>query len=127
MTPEANNPVEILLSQALSHVKFEGAEAAPTNFASAHALVMNDQGEVALVREKEHKSFNLPGGQRQGQETAMATVVREIEEEMGLQIDERSLQFVGNMMHSNEKVIFPLFIAKLSTLSRSQTENHEVI
>ncbi|MGX1738908.1 NUDIX hydrolase [Corynebacterium flavescens] len=60
------------------------------------AVVFRDSaGKVLTVRKKGSTLFQLPGGKPEPGETSQATAVREIREEIGVEIAEVDLQPVG--------------------------------
>ncbi len=52
-------------------------------------------GKILVTRTKGRKKFYLPGGKRQKGESDAQTLFREIEEELSVQIELPSMQFVG--------------------------------
>jgi 8-oxo-dGTP diphosphatase len=60
------------------------------------AIVMSDsQGRVLHVRKRGTSTLMLPGGKPEPGETPAQTAAREFAEELGVQLDERQLQFLG--------------------------------
>lgn len=64
--------------QALLPFMFDPLQKCTTG---AAVMIFNDQGEVLLIKERPEKKFNLPGGGKQGYETADTTLIRELTEE----------------------------------------------
>jgi 8-oxo-dGTP diphosphatase len=61
----------------------------------AAALVRNDRGQALLVRKRGTVMFMNPGGKYEPGETAAQTLVRELEEELGLVVTESDLAYLG--------------------------------
>jgi len=72
------------------------------NIYIASAVILNTKKELLLVRKKDSKFFQLPGGKISENETKEKTVIREIKEEINLNITEKQLTFIGD--HQTEAV-----------------------
>jgi len=59
------------------------------------ALVTRANGDVLLVRKRGTRLFMNPGGKYEPGETAPQTLVRELNEELGLVVSESSLTYLG--------------------------------
>ena len=60
------------------------------------AVVLRDvEGRIALVRKRGTSRYMLPGGKREPDETPAACAVREVSEELGVELDESQLTLVG--------------------------------
>ena len=59
-------------------------------------LAVTSENGLLLVRKKGGESYILPGGKPEAGENDRDTLVREIEEELGCQIEPESLQFLGS-------------------------------
>jgi 8-oxo-dGTP diphosphatase len=62
---------------------------------SALVLIRPDTGELLMVRKSGTASFMLPGGKPEAGESAEDTIVREIAEELGLDLFRDRLQSLG--------------------------------
>lgn len=62
---------------------------------SALVLLHPHQPELLMVRKAGTTSFMLPGGKPEAGETAEATIIREISEELGLTLDPEKLSPLG--------------------------------
>lgn len=62
---------------------------------SALVLLHPQRPELLMVRKANTTSFMLPGGKPEPGEDAAATIVREVDEELGLVLDPASLKLLG--------------------------------
>ncbi|QDZ42314.1 NUDIX domain-containing protein [Corynebacterium sp. sy039] len=62
----------------------------------AAVVLRNVQGQVLSVRKNNTASFMLPGGKREQHESAQETAIREIWEELRLELDPSRLQALGS-------------------------------
>ncbi|ANH99794.1 DNA mismatch repair protein MutT [Pseudomonas koreensis] len=61
----------------------------------AAALLLNAKGQTLLVRKRGTTAFMQPGGKIEAQELPVHALARELEEELGLQIDPAQASFLG--------------------------------
>lgn len=61
----------------------------------AAALVLSPQGQTLLVRKRGTTAFMQPGGKIEAHELPVHALARELEEELGLQIDPAQAAFLG--------------------------------
>lgn len=61
----------------------------------AAALLLNAKGQTLLVRKRGTTAFMQPGGKIEAHELPVHALVRELEEELGLQIDPAQASFLG--------------------------------
>ncbi|MGY1889411.1 NUDIX hydrolase [Pseudomonas sp. SDT291_1_S447] len=61
----------------------------------AAALVLNPAGHTLLVRKRGTTAFMQPGGKIEAHELPVHALARELEEELGLQIDPAQAAFLG--------------------------------
>ena len=59
-------------------------------------VLRNPQGDVLTVRKQGATLFQLPGGKPEGNETMRETVVREVGEEVGIVLDPKHLEYLGD-------------------------------
>jgi 8-oxo-dGTP diphosphatase len=65
------------------------------NLTISAACLINDQGEILLVRKRGTTKFMQPGGKPETGETALQTIIREIREELGIDFTAEQLHFDG--------------------------------
>jgi 8-oxo-dGTP diphosphatase len=61
----------------------------------ASSMILSPDKEMLMVRKKGSTFYQLAGGKIDYNETAEATVTREIKEELGLDISELNIEFLG--------------------------------
>ncbi|HDS1736559.1 MULTISPECIES: NUDIX domain-containing protein [Pseudomonas] len=61
----------------------------------AAALLIDPQGRTLLVRKRGTQAFMQPGGKIDAGETPQQALVRELEEELGLQLDPSQAEYLG--------------------------------
>lgn len=66
--------------------------ALPTKAVVANVLLWNDKGELLLVKTNYRHEWNLPGGVVDESESPLLAAVREVEEELGLDIEKDALR-----------------------------------
>jgi 8-oxo-dGTP diphosphatase len=59
------------------------------------AVITNSSGEVLLVRKRTSSIFIQPGGKAEPNEAPLSTLVREISEELGVELDMASAVHLG--------------------------------
>ena len=67
----------------------------PRTLRIAAALLLNPEGQTLLVRKRDTTAFMQPGGKIEAQELPVHALARELEEELGLQIDPAQASFLG--------------------------------
>lgn len=73
-----------------------GGRAAPRRIHVAAAIVTDPAGRAVLVRKRGTTGFMQPGGKIERGESALATLVRELREELELEVDVDSTEFLGS-------------------------------
>ena len=61
----------------------------------ASAVILNSKNELLLVRKKGSKYFQLTGGKMESDESEIETVIREVKEEIGLNVSMDQLTYLG--------------------------------
>jgi 8-oxo-dGTP diphosphatase len=75
------------------------SDAAPTRTRSIHvsaAVIVNERGELLLVRKAGTTAFMQPGGKPEPGESPSQTLSRELLEELGLSVDAEELRPLGS-------------------------------
>ncbi|WP_345472372.1 TIGR00730 family Rossman fold protein [Glutamicibacter ectropisis] len=67
----------------------------PEQITVSAVIIRNDAGQVLTVRKRGTASFMFPGGKPEVGESPIDAAVREVSEELGVQLDPRSLRFFG--------------------------------
>jgi 8-oxo-dGTP pyrophosphatase MutT (NUDIX family) len=62
------------------------------------AVIVDDRGHALVVRKHGTTRFMQPGGKPEAGESAAATLIRELEEELALQVDEADLVPLGTFV-----------------------------
>lgn len=68
---------------------------APPDFVVAAVILRSDSGDVILVRKRGTQRFMLPGGKIDSGESPADAAIREIHEELGVELDPCELADVG--------------------------------
>ena len=69
--------------------------AAPGTIRTVAAVIVDGQGRVLLVRKHGSSTFIQPGGKREPGEDALATLARELDEELGVRLLAASARRLG--------------------------------
>ncbi|MCG4258439.1 NUDIX hydrolase [Acetobacter senegalensis] len=98
----------------------------------ATALIMNPHGKILLVRKAGTTAFMQAGGKLDAGETARQAVVRELKEELSLQIEAESIDHIGSFRApaANEPgwdVVADCFYVPCSTEVSPEAEIEEVL
>jgi 8-oxo-dGTP diphosphatase len=105
-------------AEALSLPKPDKSSGLPVLLVAAAALV-NDKGEVLLAQRPEGKSmaglWEFPGGKINHGETPEFALMRELEEELGIETRECCFSPIGFASHSYKDfhLLMPLFVCRV--------------
>lgn len=100
----------------------------------ASAIILNEKDEMLVVRKRKSAFFMLPGGKLEKDENLMDTLIRELNEELGLVFSDRDFTFLGTHVteaanEQNTLVEGNIFLLNSRiefTLIKSQAEIEEV-
>ena len=87
----------------------EGQWEPPKHIVSAAAIVLNEQGELLLIKGPQ-RGWEMPGGQVEEGESLEAAAIRETKEETG--IDIQVLRFCGIFQNVSGSICNTLFFAE---------------
>lgn len=85
------------------------ADVPPKHILSAAAIVLNDQGEILLIKGP-RRGWEMPGGQVEEGESLKEATIREVKEETG--IDIKIEKFCGIFQNVEDFICNTLFLAK---------------
>lgn len=95
-------------------------------------LALVDEDRILLVRKRGTPTYILPGGKPEPGEDDLATLVRELDEELGCKIDVETLTFIGSFSDHvaddlNTVVTVRLYSAKLIGSPSPHSEIEEMM
>src|SRR5690348_9135717 len=77
--------------QRIDHSNDPDAPRANTLIPAASAIILNEHGEILLHRRRDNNLWALPGGTMEIGESIRQTVIREVQEETGLDVEPESV------------------------------------
>jgi 8-oxo-dGTP pyrophosphatase MutT (NUDIX family) len=96
-------------------------------FNSAHAIVyfIDEKVNVWLVinKDKESGQYNLPGGHREFEEKEKQTLIRELREELDVEVMADNLQKMGDLEY--KEAIFPVYFINIYGCELSAIQGSE--
>ena len=92
---------------------------------------LNEANELLTVRKKNSQRFQLPGGKPDPNESALATAIREVREETGIEIPASALNTLGSWLgeaanDDADQVQADVFLAEGSWQPQAQAEIAEL-
>ncbi|WP_298829141.1 NUDIX hydrolase [uncultured Planococcus sp.] len=97
----------------------------PKHILSAAAIVLNDQGEILLIKGP-RRGWEMPGGQVEEGESLKGAAVREVKEETGIEIE--VVKFCGVFQNVEDSICNTLFLAKpIGGIETTSAESLEVV
>lgn len=97
----------------------------------ATACLLDETGRLLVVRKRGAQFFMLPGGKTEPGETAIETLIRELDEELGLSTEQSQLRYLGHFQAraANEPdhwVEADVFVGWLTERVEAQAELEEL-
>ena len=84
---------------------------------SVHGVILNDGGAILLHRREDHPYWALPGGKMDLKESLLSCLIREMREEVGVEVEEEKLLGVYSssdyLLSVGEAVFQPFLIVFL--------------
>ena len=82
------------------------------NIMLALAFIKNSSDKYLIQKTSKEKGskYSLTGGHVVHNEEALPTIIREIEEELGLLVDENDIEFISLDKHPNKPALFNIFL-----------------
>ena len=81
----------------------------PQKMVVVKVIIKSDEGRILLAKPDYKKSWQLPGGGVDDGESPEQAVVREIKEELNLEISEDSLRIKGTIYKRDEELLFVIY------------------
>lgn len=81
----------------------------PQKMVVVKVIIKSDQGRVLLAKPDYKKSWQLPGGGVDDNESPEQAAVREVKEELNLDISQDSLQIKGTIYKADEELLFVIY------------------
>ncbi len=69
------------------------------------ALIKIEKGKILSTKSKEKNKYYIPGGKRENDETDEQTLIREIKEELSVEIIKESIEYVGTFKAQSDGAI----------------------
>ena len=80
-------------------------------------LIVNHLGEILIDQRKEEKSmggmWEFPGGKKEDGESIQTTVIREIQEELGIQVEIKEKLIEFEYSYTDKNICFSVYFCKL--------------
>jgi ADP-ribose pyrophosphatase YjhB (NUDIX family) len=83
--------------------------AQPQKMIVSKVVIKSDQGNVLLAKPSYKKTWQLPGGGVEDQESPETAAVREVGEELNLAISEKDLILKGTIYKQDEEILFFIY------------------
>jgi len=100
------------------------ASSPPMHILSAAAVVLNEHGEILLIKGP-RRGWEMPGGQVEEGESLKEATVREVKEETGIEVE--VVKFCGVFQNVGDSICNTLFLAKaIGGIETTSAESLEV-
>jgi len=98
----------------------------PKKRMAAGVLFFNEKDEILILKPNYKETWNIPGGIVEGDESPMRAAIREVKEELGLEISEPEFLCVNYVSHSGEENESLQFLFKGGTLDSEQIGSFKI-
>ncbi|HMM62121.1 MAG TPA: NUDIX hydrolase [Candidatus Saccharibacteria bacterium] len=94
----------------------------PQKMVVVKVVIKSDQGNVLLAKPDYKKTWQLPGGGVNDHESPEAAAVREVKEELDLDISEGDLLIKGTIYKPDEEILFVIYESSKTISEDTQFE-----
>ena len=100
----------------------------PQKMVVAKVVIKSDQERVLLAKPDYKRSWQLPGGGAEAGESPEQAAVREVKEELGLDISENDLQIKGTIYRRDEELLLVIYEStkKISENTKLTVQTNEI-
>jgi len=81
----------------------------PQKMIVVKVVIKSDQGNILLAKPNYKKTWQLPGGGVENGESPEQAAVREVKEELSLDLSENDLNIKGTIYKSDEEILFVIY------------------
>jgi ADP-ribose pyrophosphatase YjhB (NUDIX family) len=92
----------------------EWLEKQPKKSVFAKAIIKSNQGRILLVKPTYKKSWQLPGGGIEASENPIKGLVRELKEEISLEISQADIELVGTVFRQDYDHLILVYALKFT-------------
>lgn len=101
----------------------------PQKMIVVKVVIKSDQGNILLAKPNYKKSWQLPGGGVENGESPEEAAVREVREELSLNLSTDSLRLTGTIYRQDEELLFLVYEASevISENTQLRVEEGEIV